>query len=278
MKTTLSVALTQYASAIGDKDANVEKACRMIEEAAEASADLVLLPEYFNTEYFAQYRDYSYLDYAEKDDGPSLSRVRETARKRQVFVAANFYEDAGAGHLFNTTALVDPEGAIIGKYRKTHPAAIRSLEKIFFRYGTQFNVFPVHGWNVGIITSDDNFYPEATRCAAVAGADLILMPQAVIRGILWEEVYQTRAFENSLYIAIANKVGVEDQFDFCGKSLVADPFGGLVLLTDDVSEGVHLATLDIGNVYAARKRFHLYRDRRPDLYKLLVQETDILHP
>jgi len=272
---TLVVALAQYASVVGNAPATVAKACRLMEVAARQGADIVLLPEYSNTEYFAQHRDYGYLDYAETDDGPSMSQIRRTARDQKVWVAANFYEDAGGGHLYNTTALVDRGGAIVGKYRKTHPAAIKSLEKIYFRYGSQFPVFPVEGWRVGIITSDDNFYPEATRCVALAGAEVILMPHAVIRGILWEELFQTRAFENSTYVCLANKIGVEQAFDFCGKSLVADPFGTILQVADDGTEGVHLAPLQIDQVRAARKRFHLYRDRRPDLYRRLVQETDL---
>lgn len=275
MKANLKVALAQYASTVGDKEANVTKACHLIDQAAAQGADLVLLPEYFNTEYFPQHRDYRYLDYAEKEDGASLSAVREKARQHQLFIAANFYEDAGGGHLYGTTALIDREGAIVGRYRKTHPAAILGLEKIYIRYGSQFPAFPVDGWRVGIVASDDNFYPEATRCAALAGADVILVPNAVVRGILWEEVFQTRAWENSTYICVANKVGIEEKFDFLGKSLTVDPFGSLLFMADDTSEGVYICDLDIEKVYAARKRFHLYRDRRPDLYKRLVQETDL---
>ena len=274
MRPTLVVGLAQYASVPGNAPDTVARACRLVQLAARQGADLVLLPEYFNTEYFAQHRDYRYLDYAEPEDGASLSRVREVSREHQVFVAANFYEDGGGGHLYNTTALVDRSGTIVGKYRKTHPAAIKSLEKIFFRYGSRFPVFPVDGWRVGIVTSDDNFYPEATRCVALAGADAILMPHAVIRGILWDDLFQTRAFENSTYVCIANKIGVEQAFDFCGRSLAVDPFGTVIAAADDVAEGVQCVTLEIAQVSAARKRFHLYRDRRPDLYRRLVQETD----
>jgi len=270
------VALVQYASVAGDKTANVAKACQMVDQAAAQGADLVLLPEYFITEYFPQHRDYRYLNYAEEEDGPSLSQIRERARQHRLFIAANFYEDAGGGHLYGTTALIDRDGTTVGRYRKTHPAAILGLEKIYIRYGSQFPAFPVDGWRVTIVASDDNFYPEATRCAALAGADVILVPNAVVRGILWEELFQTRAWENSAYICVANKVGVEEEFDFCGKSLAVDPFGELVVLADDTSEGVFIANLDIERVYAARKRFHLFRDRRPDLYKRLVQETDLL--
>ena len=113
---------------------------------------------------------------------------------------------------------------------------------------------------------------------AAAGADVILMPHAVIRGILWEPLFQARAFENSTYVCVANKVGVEEAFDFSGQSLAVDPVGTVLLVADDVGEGVHAVTLEIERVHAARKRFHFYRDRRPDLYKRLVQETDLARP
>ena len=274
MSETLTVALAQYTSVIQDAPANVDKACRFISEASQAGCDLILLPELFNSEYFGQFRDYSYIRYAESDSGPSVSRVLEAAQQGSIFVAANFFEDAGGGHRYNTTALCSPDGEIVGKYRKTHPAAIFGVEKLFYRYGTQFPSFRVKEWRVGLITSDDNFYPEATRSVALAGAEVILMPHAVVKGVLWNELFQARAFENSVYICVANKVGREDDFDFCGLSLTVDPLGKVVAEADETTEGLTIVELDRSQVATARNTFHLYRDRRPDLYGRLVQETD----
>lgn len=271
---TLTVGLAQYTSVIGDTDANVAKALRAMEDGKEQGCDVVLLPELFNHEYFGQYRDYSYIRYAEADDGPSLSAIRAKAKELSIYAAANFFEDAGGGHQYNTTAICGPDGGIVGKYRKTHPAAIFGVEKLFYRYGTQFPTFNINGWKVGLITSDDNFYPESTRCVALAGAEVILMPHVVVRGVLWDELFQARAFENSTYICVANKVGREGDFDLCGQSLAVDPVGTVIAKADDKSEGVTTATLELEQVRAARNLFHLYRDRRPDLYGRLVQETD----
>ena len=274
MSDTLKVALAQYTSVVNDADANVQKAVRFINEASSANCDLILLPELFNSEYFGQFRDYTYIRYAETDSGPSLSKVREAAKKGSIFVAANFFEDGGGGHRYNTTALCGPEGEIVGKYRKTHPAAIFGVEKLFYRYGTQFPCFRVNDWAIGLITSDDNFYPEATRSVVLGGAEAILMPHAVVKGVLWEELFQARAFENSVYICVANKVGREHDFDFCGLSLSVDPLGKVIEEADETTEGITVVDLDRSQVASARNTFHLFRDRRPDLYGRLVQETD----
>lgn len=114
------------------------------------------------------------------------------------------------------------------------------------------------------------------RCIALAHADAVLVPNAVVRGILWEETFQARAFENSVYVGVANRVGVEDEFDFCGKTLLVDPFGSLVFEADDHTEGVFGAEIELERVEAARRRFHLYRDRRPDMYGRICEETDVV--
>src|SRR5260370_39642886 len=160
------------------REENVERACAFIGQAGEAGSDLVVLPEFFNNEYFPQYRDIRYMDYAESDDGYTQSRIKELARRHGIYILSTIFEMARPGLYYDTAMLIGRDGAILGKYRKVHPAALLSLEKIYFRGGSSFPVFHVDEWTMGISTCYDNLFPESCRCLALNGAELILAPYA----------------------------------------------------------------------------------------------------
>lgn len=122
---TLKLALIQMNSLANSKTANVETACRYIDKAVDShQAEVVVLPEFFNTEYYFQYRDYAYLDNAEPSSGPTITRMREKARQHGIHVVATIHELAAAGHCYDTAHVINPEGEIICKYRKTHSSAV----------------------------------------------------------------------------------------------------------------------------------------------------------
>lgn len=145
----MRISLIQMNSRTADRDENVERACRFIARAASDGAEFIVLPEFFNCEYFPQYRDYNYMDYAEPEDGPTITRMREAARTHHVWLVATIFAFERAGLYYDTAMLIDPQGAITGKYRKVHPAALLSLEKIYFRGGSSFPVFKAGEWTVG---------------------------------------------------------------------------------------------------------------------------------
>jgi predicted amidohydrolase len=264
---SLRLAVIQMQSKSDGRDENVAKACRYIDEVAEEKPDLVVLPEFFNIEYVFQWRDYAYIDRAEPADGYTITAMREKAREHAITICATIFEDEGPGLYFDTSFMIGPDGEIFGKYRKTHPAAVKSLEKIYFRGGTSFPVWEIKAVKVGVIICYDHFFPETARCAAVNGAELVLGPFATLRFPKWDQLMVTRAWENGLYLAPTNKVGLEGEWIFGGRSLIVDPFGEIVQQASDDADDMIVAEVSRERVYAARRRWPMLRDRRPEIYK-----------
>src|SRR5260221_13387100 len=129
----MRLTLIQMNSRTVARDENVERACAFIGQAAEAGSDLVVLPEFFNNEYFPQYRDIRYMDYAEADDGYTQSRIKELARRHGLYVLSTIFEMARPGLYYDKAMMIGRDGAILCKYRKVHPAAMPSLGTIDFR-------------------------------------------------------------------------------------------------------------------------------------------------
>lgn len=270
----LSISLVQMRSESGARDNNVTKACEHIDMAAREHPDVIVLPEMFNTEYFPQYWDFKYMDYAEPDDGYTITRVGEKARQHNVYVVATIFEQGPASHYYDTAMLIGPEGNIVGKYRKVHPSAIGSLEKIYFRPGSRFHVFEVKGWRVGISICYDNWFPESARCLALNGAELIIAPFATERASPWENVLSTRAIDNELYLAACNHVGKEGEITLSGKSIVIDPFGEIVAMASATEEEVITVGLDRDVVLEARRSRPFWRDRVPEAYKSICMAPE----
>jgi predicted amidohydrolase len=272
---TLRLALIQMQSRADARDENVAKALGSIDEVAEEKPDLVVLPEFFNHEYVFQYRDYAYIDCAEPEDGYTITAVREKAREHAVTICATIFEEQGPGVYFDTAFMIGPSGEVFGKYRKTHPAAVQSLEKIYFRGGTLFPTWNVKGLRVGVIICYDHVFPETARCATVNGAELILGPFAAPAFPTWDPLMTTRAFENGVYLAPCNKVGLEGDWVFGGRSLVVDPFGEIAARASDEADDTIVVEIDREKVYAARRRWPMLRDRRPEIYGPLTSADEV---
>ena len=282
-----------------DRDTNVARACDFIDRAAKDKPDLIVLPEFFNNLYFAQYRDYKYVQWAEPDDGFSISRVKEKAKQHKVYIIATLYEQERPGLYFDTAMVINPQGQIIGKYRKTHPAGYRALELIYYRYGSKFPVFEIHGWKVGIVICYDLFFPETARSVTLNGAELIIVPFASPIGYLspessslpdgtgpasldkagwlhrWDAKMTMRAIENIVFLAPCNHSGQEGEAIFNGGSRIVDPKGDIIV---DAGEEERVITADLKREHLinARQTTPFLRDRRPHLYKALVSETEDL--
>lgn len=276
----MRLALIQLRADTDDRDGNVARACAEIDRlCADGSVkpDVAVLPELFNNEYFPQHRDWGYLRHAESADGPTLARLRERAAAHGVFVVAPIFEVASPGHYYDTAFVIDAAGAIVATYRKTHPAAMESLEKIYFRPGSRFPVYALpHGWKGGTIICYDTYFPEAARSVALRGADLLLIPFAGGTADHWFDLLSIRAFENLVFLAACNKVGVEDRQPFGGRSCVFDPFGHRLASASADREESLVVTLDPELIWQARRRYTMYRDRRPDLYSAVTKEPEDL--
>ncbi len=284
-----------------DRDTNVVRACQFIDQAAQNRPDLIVLPEFFNSLYFGQYRDYKYVQWAEPDDGYTMTCIKDKARQHGVHIIATIYEEETPGICFDTAMVVDPQGQIAGKYRKTHPAAYRSLETIYYRYGSKYPVFQIHDWRVGIVICYDLFFPEPARCVTLNGAELVIAPFAEPAGFLspatsnipndtgeekidqemwyyqWHARMRVRALENTIYLAPCNHTGQEDEAVFAGGTLIVDP-RGRVISEAGAEEGIITAELNREVLRQIRQTTPFLRDRRPDLYRAITSETEDLLP
>lgn len=272
MSDQLKLGVVQMGAIEKDLDATLAKAEAMVASACEQGADLVVLPEFFNREYFCQYHDAAgYASYAEDSDGPTMTAVRRWARDLSTPVIAGVYERERPGLLFDSAIFVDENGEDVATYRKTHPSAVRSLEKIYFRGGSEFPVVELAGWNVGVVICYDVCFPEAARSVALNGADLIVAPHAAWVDPLWDSLFRVRAFENQVYVAGVNKVGREGDWEMQGRSIVCDPRGEIVSACSSDEDEVQIAVLDKSVIDAARTEVPLYRDRQPHLYGRLTR-------
>ena len=176
---------------------------------------------------------------------------------------------------------IGPDGEIVGKYRKVQIPAFRGIEKLFFRPGSKFPVFPMNGWRVGIMLCYDTFFPESARCLALGGAELILVPFGAsdTEKSVWREMMITRAFENGAFLAACNSVGAVpmtdgDTFVMGGRSVIVDPLGQVVSEAGCTDSEIIYGEIDRHEVEAARKRYFMFRDRRPDAYGIISTPTE----
>ncbi len=273
----MRISLVQMNSRTAARDENVERACQYIADAARAKPDLIVLPEFFNNEYFPQYRDLRYMDYAETDDGYTQTRIKAAARRHGVSIVSTIFEIARPGLYYDTAMLINPDGEIAGKYRKVHPAALLSLEKIYFRGGSSFPVFRLGEWTLGFSICYDSLFPESCRCLALQGAELIVAPYATPIGDPWENFLSTRALENGVFFAACNHVGPEGDWQMSGKSMIIDPLGKILAKAGESGDEIITAEFHRERVIEARRRFPLFRDRRPDAYRAITSSTEELH-
>lgn len=257
-----------------DLNANLKKAQAYIEKAASQGAQLVVLPEFFNSIFFAQYRDTKHFELAEDDAGPTISAMRQAAQRHKIAVIATIYEKIEAGLYFDTAMHIDADGEILFKYRKVHPAGVLSLEKLYFRYGTRFDTYMMDEWTLGIGICYDMGFPETARCLMANGAELLIAPYATSRVNMFQETLRTRAFENGCFLLAANKVGREGDWDLGGGSLLIAPDGTVLKSADTKNDTLLVAELDRSQIEKARITYPARRDRRPDLYGALTRESD----
>ena len=258
-----------------DRDANVEKACDYIDQAVDSyQSNLVVIPEFFNHPYVFTTRDQDLFKHAEPQSGHSISRMRKKAREHKIYLIATLYEEESAGIYYDTAFVIDPDGEIIGKYRKVMPGLYLSLERIYFRFGSRFSVFQVGDWKVGIVICYDTFFPEHARCSAVNGAELIVVPFAAPKVGPWREMMVTRAWENAVYFAPCNKVGPEGGWQFGGISMIIDPEGEILSEAGEQDDEIINATINRSFLFETRQKKPFFRDRRPDLYAPLCRSSE----
>lgn len=271
----LRLALVQM-SCTDDIQANVAKALEMVDHAARNGAQLVALPELFNAPYFPNRdRDTKYFDLAETIPGPTIERIAAKAREHQIILLAPIYEREIVGVYYNSAAILDSGGKVIGKYRKMHiPHSAHLIEKFYFKPGNLgFPVFTTPLARLGVLICYDRHFPEGARALGLAGAELVLVPVASPRPQAREVFVKElmgMAIANQLFVAAVNRVGPERNDVFFGTSSVCDPRGNVIAQASDSEEEVLLADIDLSVVTQTRNSWLFYRDRRPDAYTILT--------
>lgn len=278
-----------------DPAENIAKAREMVLQAADAGARVVLLPELFERPYFCQERQYEYYEFATPlSENPAVKAFQQVARERALVIPVSFYEKAGTV-LYNTIAMIDADGEILGIYRKTHiPDDHFYQEKFYFTPGdTGFKVWNTAYGKIGVGICWDQWFPECARAMALAGAELILYPTAIgSEPILeadsmphWRRCMQGHAAANLVPVVAANRIGLESvapckennnqtsALNFYGSSFITDETGALIADGSRDREEVLTAELDLDEAYATRMSWGVFRDRRPECYGILAGEN-----
>lgn len=283
MKTV--IAATQMACG-PDPAANIDRAESLVRRAAGAGANIVLIQELFSTPYFCKDQKPEYFALAHRlDEDPAVARMRALARELDVVLPVSFFERDNQAH-FNSLAMIDAGGELLGVYRKTHiPDGVGYQEKYYFNPGdTGFRVWKTKFGNVGAGICWDQWFPECARSMALLGADVLLYPTAIgseppapdwDSSGHWTRVMQGHAGANLMPLAASNRIGFEkgdvSDITFYGSSFIAGPTGEIVARADRESEAVLTAAFDFEEIRRMRAGWGVFRDRRPELYCPLLR-------
>lgn len=270
---------------------NLNKVEAKIREAARNGANIILLPELFERQYFCQERRYEYYAYAKETlDNDAVKMALELSRELNILILVSFYELSG-NCTYNTLAYVE-DGKLLGTYRKTHiPDDHYYQEKFYFTPGnTGFKVFDTKYGRIGAGICWDQWFPETARCLALNGAELIFFPTAIgSEPILnvdssshWQRVMMGHGAANIVPVIAANRIGLEtvepciengnqsSSLNFYGSSFMTDERGEIVVSASRDKEEILYHEYDLDKIREDRLAWGLFRDRRPDTYKIMV--------
>lgn len=276
----VTVAATQMACD-WDRDRNVAQAEALVRQAAGRGASIVLLPELFENPYFCMEQDARHFALAQPFEGnPLIARMSRLAAELEVVLPVSFFERANNAY-FNSLAMIDSDGRVLGLYRKSHvPDGHGYQEKFYFAPGdTGFRVWHTRAGNLGVGICWDQWFPEAARVMVLMGAELLLYPTAIgsepqapelDTSGQWQRAMQGHAATNMVPVVASNRIGAERgqgcAVTFYGSSFITDGRGEIVEQAPREGEAVLTRTLDLDALAIARAGWGLFRDRRPDLY------------
>ena len=279
----VKVAATQM-SCSWNREEVLDKAEKLVRKAAAEGANIILLQELFETPYFCQKQKFEYFDLAKPlSENAAVKRFTEVAKELQVVLPISFYEKAG-NTAFNTIAIIDADGTILGTYRKTHiPDGLPYAEKFYFTPGdTGFKVWKTKYADIGVGICWDQWFPEAARSMALLGAELLFYPTAIGSEPTlnidskphWQHAMQGHAAANIMPVIASNRIGTEtddeSSMTFYGSSFIADQTGTIVEEADRETESVLVHEFDLDAIAQMRREWGVFRDRRPEMYGTLM--------
>jgi N-carbamoylputrescine amidase len=267
----MRIALVQRI-ATSDKDANLRRGLQALDDAARDGAELVCFPELaFEPFYPQRPAGDAVADLAEPVPGPITDAFRDRAAALGVVVVLNLFERDGK-RTFDCSPVIDADGALLGRTRMVHITDYACFHETgYYAPGdTGAPVYETRAGKIGVAICYDRHYPEYLRALALAGAELVLVPQAGAADEwpegLFEAEMRVAAFQNGFFTALANRVGEEERLTFAGESFVCDPAGRVVARAPALEEAILYADLDLGEVARSHARRLFLRDRRPELY------------
>jgi len=274
-----------------EPEENLRRAAAFVEEAAGLGAQVVCLPELFQTQYFCQREDIALFDLAESIPGPATNLLGETARKHGIVILASLFERRAAGLYHNTLAVLETDGAVKGLYRKMHiPDDPLYYEKFYFTPGDLgFKAHDTTFGRLGTLVCWDQWYPEGARLTAMQGASVLFYPTAIgwhpaekaefgeAQYDAWRTVQRGHAIANGVFVAGVNRVGFEtgdirgdrapgQGLEFWGGSFLADPFGRVLAQASHDREEILVGDIDLELLETTRRNWPFLRDRRIDAY------------
>ena len=281
-----AVTLGLIQTACGPKpEENLAHTLALAERAAKDGAQIVCTQELFRSQYFCQAEDYANFALAEPIPGPSTVAFQALARRRKVVIVASLFEKRAPGLYHNTAAIIDADGTLLGTYRKMHiPDDPLFYEKFYFTPGDLgFRAWTTRHGRIGVLICWDQWYPEAARLTALAGAQILFYPTAIgwhpaekaelgaNQHGAWETIQRAHAVANGCYVAVVNRVGHErpyggDGLEFWGQSFVAGTQGQILAKASAEKEQTLLVSVDLAAVDATRTHWPFLRDRRIDAY------------
>ena len=278
-------------SATPDPDKNLQRAIDRLHQAQAKGAQIVCLPELFQTQYFCQREDAALFDLAEPIPGPTTARLSEVAKQLRIVLIASLFERRAAGVYHNTAVMIDADGSLRGIYRKMHiPDDPLYYEKFYFTPGDLgFKAFDTQVGRVGTLVCWDQWYPEGARLTALQGAQVLFYPTAIgwhpdekehfgeAQFDAWQTIQRAHAIANGVYVAVVNRVGFEEGdvrgnkaagkgLEFWGGSFLADPFGRVITQASHDKEEILVGDVDLRALEDIRRNWPFLRDRRIDAY------------
>ena len=278
-------------STTADPEQNLRRALDYVCDAASRGAQVVCLPELFQTQYFCQREDAALFDLAEQIPGPTTAKLSELAKQLKVVLVASIFEKRAAGVYHNTAAMFDADGKLLGLYRKMHiPDDPLYYEKYYFTPGDLgFRAFDTGVGRIGTLVCWDQWYPEGARITAMQGAQVLFYPTAIgwhpsekaefgiAQHDAWRTIQRAHAIANGVYVAVVNRVGHETGdirgncvpgagLEFWGGSFICDPFGRVIAEASHDKEEILIGEVDLKNIEDTRRNWPFLRDRRIDSY------------
>jgi beta-ureidopropionase len=284
MGRTLRVALAQVAVGPHRED-NVDRALRMMADAAQAGAQIIVFPEMSLDPFFPQYRtEKRFFDWGVPVPGPLTDRFQEQAASLGLATVINVFERAAPGRYYDCSPVFGPDGDYLGKQRMVHIMEGPGYNERYYYWegDSGYPVFDVGTaqtgpLRIGIAICYDRHFPEGMRALALGGAEVIVVPtataslEAQFRAV-WEIEMQAAAVANGVFVAVANRAGVDDTLSFFGGSFAVDPYGRVLARAPEDNVALLLVDLDLDLVEGARRDMPFLRDRRPETYSPLVEE------